>query len=950
MELGAVIFDLDGVIVDTAEHHYRAWKRLAGELGIACPPDLKDRVRGISRMEALKIVLGEAWPSYRDQAQELANRKDAYYQELIEGLGPEDLLPGTLEFIRDLKRHGVKVAVATVSRNGRTVLARLGILDEFDAVVDGHSGARSKPAPDLFLYAARDLGVPPSRCLVVEDAPAGIAAAEVAGMASLALGEERLFSALRPDLVLPDLRGLDCPRLLKLLDEAAVARASWEIDERRDLRGLSSGAKETVFSVGNGYFGTRGTVEERVPGECRATLINGLYDDVPLFFTELAPAPDWTWAELYLGGERFSPASREVLSAERSLDLRDGVLRRRVHWRHPDGGAVEIRTMRFASMAEPHLAVQVYSVTSLDFAGEVEASFRLDGVPVAPGLPPFPEVGVAHWEPVAWGARDGTVYVRLRTRRSGVELAAATCVLPFGLPEDAVEVRMHEGIQPAISLRARLSPGETLLGVRFCAVATSAEAPDPLSLCIEVLAAARKRGLSGLLEEHRRAWAALWEDCDLAIEGDEELQRAVRFNLYHLLTSAPHHAEGLSIPAKGLTGFGYRGHVFWDTEIFMLPFFIYTRPRIARKILMYRYRTLPRARENARKRGYRGAMYAWESADDGAEVTPRWVPAPDGTPTPIRCGELEQHITADVAYAVWQYWRASGDDGFMRDYGAEILFETARFWASRVEAGADGLYHIRGVMGPDEYHEEVDDNAFTNWMAKWNLEAAREVWAWLEREDPARLAELSARIGLSADEVEGWGEIAAKVAFPRDEGTGLIEQFRGYFSLEDVDLGALNPRGASVREILGPERTNRSQVIKQPDVLMLLYLLRDRFTSEDLEANWRYYAPRTDLEGGSSLGPAIHAALAARLGKMDEAYRRLRQAAFVDLADNRGNTADGIHMASAGALWQAIVFGFAGLELTPDGPRVSPRLPPHWRRLRFTVYHRGKRHRIEVRA
>ena len=197
MELGAVIFDLDGVIVDTAEHHYRAWKRLAGELGIACPPDLKDRVRGISRLEALRVVLGDEWPRYEGRARELADRKDAYYRELIEGLGPEDLLPGALELIRDLKRHGVKVAVATVSRNGRTVLARLGILDEFDAVVDGHSGARSKPAPDLFLYAARDLGVPPSRCLVVEDAPAGIAAAEVAGMASLALGEEKLFSAVQ---------------------------------------------------------------------------------------------------------------------------------------------------------------------------------------------------------------------------------------------------------------------------------------------------------------------------------------------------------------------------------------------------------------------------------------------------------------------------------------------------------------------------------------------------------------------------------------------------------------------------------------------------------------------------------------------------------------------------------------------------------------------------------
>ncbi|NOX44279.1 MAG: beta-phosphoglucomutase, partial [Caldiserica bacterium] len=825
MELGAVIFDLDGVIVDTAEHHYRAWKRLAEELGIPCPRERKDQVRGISRLEALRIVLGDEWSRYEGRARELADRKDAYYRELIEGLGPGDLLPGALELIRDLKRHGVKVAVATVSRNGRTVLTRLGILGEFDAVVDGHSGARSKPAPDLFLYAARDLHVPPSRCLVVEDAPAGIAAAEIAGMASLALGEASLFAALRPDLILPDLRGLDYSRLRELLDGAAAARASWTVGER-DLTALSSGAKEAIFSVGNGYLGARGTAEERIPGECRATLINGLYDGVPLFFTELAPVPDWTWAELRLGGVRVSPAGGDA--GGRVLDLRDGILRRHVRWRHPDGGAVEVRTMRFASMAEPHLAVQVYAVTSLDFAGEAELVFRLDGAPVAPGLPPFPEVGLAHWEPLAWGTRDGALYVRLRTRRSGVELAAATCVLPFGLPEGAIEVRMQEGIQPAISLRARLSPGETLFGIRFYAVATSAEAPDPASLCAKVLAAARERGLPGILEDHRRAWAALWEDCDLVIEGDEELQRAVRFNLYHLLISAPHHAEGLSIPAKGLTGFGYRGHVFWDTEIFMLPFFVHTAPALARRILMYRYRTLPGARENARKRGYRGAMYAWESADDGTEVTPRWIPAPDGSPVPIRCGELEHHITADVAYAVWQYWRASGDDAFMRDHGAEILFETARFWASRAEPGADGLYHITGVMGPDEYHEEVDDNAFTNLMAKWNLEAAREAWAWLEREHPARLAELSARIGLSADEVDGWGEIAGRIAVPRDEGTGLVEQFRGYFSLEDVDLGALDPRGASVRDILGPERTNRSQVIKQPDVLMLIYLLRDR--------------------------------------------------------------------------------------------------------------------------
>ena len=946
MEFGAVIFDLDGVIVDTAEHHYRAWKRLAEELGIPCPPERKDQVRGISRLDALRIVLGDEWPRHRDRARELADRKDAYYRELIEHLGPRDLLPGALEFIRDLKRHGIKVAVATVSRNGKTVLSRLGIVDEFDAIVDGHSGARSKPAPDLFLYAARELGIPPSRCLVVEDAPAGIAAAEIAGMASLAVGDAHLFADLRPDIVLPGLEGLDYARLRALLHAAAAERRAWTIDEG-DLGGLSPAAKETVFSVGNGYLGTRGAHEERAPGERRATLINGVYDEVPIFFTELAPVPDWTWAELRLGGVRFSPAEGKAV---RSLDLRDGILRRHARWRHPNGGTVEIRTARFASLAEPHLCLQVYSVTSLDFTGEAELSFLLDGVPVGPGLPPCPEVGLAHWEPVAWGTLDGDPYLRVRTRRSGIELAAAFRVQAYGLPGEAIEVRGWVGIQPGVSLRAHLSPGETLVGVRFSVFATSLESPDPLALCARKLSEAGEKGLHGVLVDHRRAWSALWRDCDLVIEGDEELQRAVRFNLYHLLISAPHHAEGLSIPAKGLTGPGYRGHIFWDTEIFMLPFFVHTAPKLARRILMYRYRTLPGARENARARGYRGAMYPWESADGGTEVTPRWVPAPDGAPVPILCGELEHHITADVAYAVWQYWNASGDDGFMRDYGAEILFETARFWASRVEPGADGLYHITGVMGPDEYHEEVADNAFTNWMARWNLQAAREAWAWLEREDPARLAELSARIGLTEGEVDEWHRIAERIALLRDENTGLFEQFRGYFSLEDVDLSALRPRGRSAREILGPERTNRSQIIKQPDVLMLLFLFRDRFPLKALATNWDHYAPRTDIEGGSSLGPAIHAALAARLGRMEEALEELRRAAFVDLADNRGNTGDGIHMASAGGLWQAIVFGFAGLQLAPDGPRVDPRLPPRWKGVRFTVYHRGKRYPVEVRS
>jgi len=948
MTIKAVIFDLDGVIVDTAGHHYLAWKRLAEELGLSCPPERKDQVRGISRAEALKIVLAERWEEHEGKAQELMARKDAYYQELIRGIGPDDLLPGVQELLDDLKNHGMKVAVATVSRNAKLVLSRLGILGEFDVVVDGHSGARSKPAPDLFFYAAERLGIPPSECLVVEDAPAGIVAAELAGMGRVALGREDLFEDVRSDLVLPSLEGITYERLLVLLEEAQRKRSAWLI-EQHGFAPPSQGTFETIFTVGNGYLGTRGSLEESYPGDHPATLIAGLYDNAPLFFTELATAPDWTVFELFIEGERFSLLQGETLLHERSLDLRDGVLRRRVRWRDPQGRTVEIQTLRFASLAEPHLCVQVCAVTALDFAGEVELRTWLPEEPENPGLPPFPEVGLSHWRTLSRGTPDeGIAYLALRTRRSGTELAVALGLSLSGVPEG--EFRPLEGPSPGVSVRVRLPRGGTAVAVKFVSFTTSLEADDPLPLSLEVLKRAKAKGPAWVLGEHRRAWKRLWRDCDVVIEGDEGLQRAVRFNLYHLLIAAPRHAEGESIPAKGLTGFGYRGHIFWDTEIFMLPFFTFTQPEVARRLLMYRHRTLPGARENARRRGYRGAMYPWESAAEGREVTPRWFPDEEGNPIPILCGELEHHITADVAYAVWQYWRASGDEDFLRDYGAEIVLETARFWASRVEYDErDGCYHIRHVIGPDEYHEDVDDNAFTNWMARWNLRAGIEVWEWLKGMFPARAERLFAKLGLNEGEVRSWKEIAEKTFLPWGK-DALIEQFKGYFALENVDLRSLEPRTRPVGDLLGPERTKGSQVIKQPDVLMLLHLLREEFDEDTLRANWEYYEPRTDHSFGSSLGPAIHTALAARLGRTGEACEHLQRAAFVDLEDTRGNTRDGIHMASAGGLWQALVFGFAGLELTPEGPKVAPRLPPHWRRLQFSICYRGQRFPFDIKG
>ena len=404
--------------------------------------------------------------------------------------------------------------------------------------------------------------------------------------------------------------------------------------------------------------------------------------------------------------------------------------------------------------------------------------------------------------------------------------------------------------------------------------------------------------------------------------------------------------EHVSIGARALTGDAYLGHVFWDTEIFLLPFYTFTWPAAARALLMYRFHTLPAARAKAARLGYRGALYAWESADTGEEATPPYVIRPDGEVIRIRCGTDEQHISADIAYAVWQYWQVTRDVRFLLDAGAEILLETARFWASRAALEEDGRYHIRGVIGPDEYHEGVDDNAYTNGMARWNIERGLEVAALLERRWPERWATLRERLDLTAAELARWRDVEDRLVTGYDPATGLFEQFAGFFALAPVDLTAFTPRTAPMDVLLGPERTRRSQVIKQADVVMLLALLWDRFPSAVRDANFRYYEPRTGH--GSSLSPAIHALVAARLGDIDLANRYFQQAAAIDLDDTMGNAASGIHIATLGGLWQAAVLGFAGLRLEPDGLRFEPHLPDHWQSLRCAARWRGRAVRVEI--
>ena len=442
------------------------------------------------------------------------------------------------------------------------------------------------------------------------------------------------------------------------------------------------------------------------------------------------------------------------------------------------------------------------------------------------------------------------------------------------------------------------------------------------------LAQAEEAGFERLLSEHRQAWAVRWQEADVIVEGDAELQRAIRFALFHLMASVADRGEA-PVGARGLSGSAYRGHVFWDSDVFVLPFLAATHPAAARAMLEYRVRRLPAAREAARKLRRAGARFAWESAADGVDVTPASARLATGELVRIRTGELEEHIVADVAWAAACYLDWTGDAAFAAGPGRDLLVETARYWASRARYDREGRAHIYGVIGPDEYHEPVDDNAFTNVIARWNLRRAAAVDGVDERERTA------------------WLSVADALVDGYDGASGIYEQFAGFFDLEPLVIEEIAPRRPIAADLLlGAERTAGAQVLKQADVLMLHHLLPDEVAAGSLVPNLDFYEPRT--AHGSSLSPAIHASVLARAGRYRPALEALRIAARMDLDDLTGSTAGGLHLATMGGVWQALAFGFAGVRPRGDRLVVDPRLPPEWNALELGLRFRGEPLRLRV--
>ena len=700
---------------------------------------------------------------------------------------------------------------------------------------------------------------------------------------------------------------------------------------------------ESLFCLTNGYLGTRGSYEEGTVKSLPCTFVNGVFDKSETFMRELANLPNWLGIRLYVEKELIGIENCSILEFSRVLDMKHAMLVKRFLLEDKKGRQTLVEGIRFVSRANVHrMAVKLY-VTPINYDGIIEVENIVDGSVI--NFADAPRFKVKHTYLVAnERLTENGVYIECATRDNHLHVGTGAFLDAERNGKSVIKTRQFYafGEQTIEFQDFDAEQGVTTEITKYTSIYTERDLPkyELHSAVKNEIDAFVERGFEQELAEHFKVYEEMWKEADIQIQGDFDLDRAVRFNIFHLMSTGNEHDDRVNVGAKLLHGEEYGGHAFWDTELFMLPFFAYVFPKTAKNLESYRYRLLDAARANAAKNGYKGAQYPWESADDGTEQCPDWTIEPDGTCYRCYVADYEHHVTAAVAYGIYDYVKITKDTSFLLKKGAEILMETARFWASRCEYITEkDRYEIRKVTGPDEWHEPVDNNVYTNYLAKWNL---RYVIALIQdlkehhREDYDRIAE---KISLTEKEIEEWNLVQSKIYLPRKEGTQLLEQFEGYFDLQEVTIQEYDKNDWPIRPAeLKTMKTKETQIIKQADVVMLLHLMGEEFDEETTKLNYSYYEKRT--LHGSSLSPSIYSIMGLKVGDDTKAYRYLRRAAFIDLINLQKNTREGIHAANAGGVWQTVVFGFAGLSIDADGIlNITPKMPKEWEGVIFRIHY-----------
>jgi alpha,alpha-trehalose phosphorylase len=730
----------------------------------------------------------------------------------------------------------------------------------------------------------------------------------------------------------------------------------WRIVEARWSREYSDRA-ETIFALSNGYVGVRGTLEEGRPSLAPGTFINGFHETWPIVHAEeayglatvgqtIVNAPDATVLELFVDDEPLFLPTARVRDYARALDMRHGTLRRDLVWPTPAGKHVTVRSCRVVSLEHRHLVTISYEV-SVDRPAPVTIVSRVVN---RTDVPQDDDVRAAVRDPRLGRRLDHRVLQGCLAEHGdgrmllGYETANSRMTLGVGVHHVVDTASPHQvaaTVTPDLAeavFTAQAQPGVPIRILKYIVYQSSRSvAPhDLVARCQRTLDRAVAQGFDALVECQRENLDRFWDRADVGVVDRRQpvrVQQAVRWNLFQL-AQATWRAEGSGIPAKGLTGAAYDGHYFWDTEAYVLPFLAYTQPRVARNLLRFRHSMLPKARERAAMLDLRGALFPWRTING------------DESSAYYQAGTAQYHINADIAYAIRRYTEVRDDIGFLVEVGAEILVETARMWEDLGFYGDDGCFHLHGVTGPDEYTAVVNDNVFTNLMARLNLNYAASAVRRLEAEYPDAYRALSFELGLDPAEVDGWERAATAMYVPYDETRGITPQDESFLKREVWDLDNTPADRYPLLLHYHPLVIYRCQVLKQADVVMAMFLLGNEFTTEQKRRNFNYYEPLTT--GDSSLSASIQSIVASEIGDERSATRHFDFALLMDLADIAGTVSDGAHIASAAGVWKALVFGFGGVRDFDGRLTIDPHLPHRFEKLTFSLRFRDREIRVTL--
>ncbi len=706
---------------------------------------------------------------------------------------------------------------------------------------------------------------------------------------------------------------------------------------------------ETIFALGNGYIGMRGTFEEGwngLPGTgVEGTYLNGFYESEPIRYPEVAygyaensqtmlNVTNGKIVKLYLEDEAFDMLAGQVLDYRRTLHLKEGYLERTLVWRSPAGREARISIKRLVALAHKHLAALSYTVTPINFGGDIKLVSILDGDVSNLRMENDPRSGSALEGRVLLveerTAEDTFGAIQHRTRRTQFVLV---CGMEHQISTENsyLVAKMSAAYTAQVAYSVQAEPGKPTTLNKFIAYATTQDYAESqlMSTARTIVTTAKEAGFEKLQEEQAAFLSGFWNCADITIKGDSALQQGIRFNIFHLLQSVGRDGK-TNIAAKGLTGEGYEGHYFWDTEMYVVPFFLYNSPDISRKLLEYRYSILDKARQRARTMSQKGALFPWRTIN--GEECSAYYPA----------GTAQYHIDADIAFAIRHYVQVTGDEQFLIECGAEILFETARLWVDLGDYSPrkGNRFCINCVTGPDEYSTLVDNNCYTNLMARENLWYACEVLDWMKHNATDAFRRLTAKIGLDEREPEQWKNAADAMYIPYDADLQLYKQDDGFLDREPWDFAHTPKENYPLLIHYHPLVIYRHRVCKQADLVLALFLLGRLFTPDEKRRNYDFYEPVTTHD--SSLSTCTFSIVASDIGYYDKAYAYFMQTARMDLDDRHGNVKDGVHIANMAGTWMCLVNGFARMRVYGDVLSLNPYLPKGWEEYTFRLNYRGR--------